>query len=411
VADGDTLTNTVQVQGFDSTLPSVDQEPTTVKRDGELTIDKADDGSPVVAGETYAYTFAVTNVGPSNSSGGVFTDTLPGGWSYSGGDGSGCTPFAGGFTCPVNPLLKNETQNFTLFVDIPTGAPSGVVDNDVEVKGDDTGVNNSDSEPTTVVREVNLAVTKTDNGVKATAGLTITYDFVVTNNGPSDASGFSLVDYLPSGWSWAGGDCAPTGPSVFACTGNPGLPANGGIQAFKVDVLVPADEKTGSHENDVSVFAISGDIELDSSDNSGTESTVVSREVILNMTKDVSPGPWYVGGSITYTVTLVNNGVSLASGVSLTDSLPSGIDYVALTYSSPDGTCTDVAGVISCSLKDLKKKDSATLLVTLVPTTTGDATNTAYAWSNETLVPATSDSAFHGRSFVSNHKRNNNLYD
>ena len=47
----------------------------------DLTVDKSDDGTDAVAGGNYAYNIDVTNNGPSDSSGGSVSDTLPAGWT------------------------------------------------------------------------------------------------------------------------------------------------------------------------------------------------------------------------------------------------------------------------------------------------------------------------------------------
>src|SRR5438477_129922 len=57
---------------------------------------------------------------------------------------------------------------------------------------------NTATELTTVNTAANLALTKSDSPDPVLAGNNITYTLTVTNNGPSDSTGVSLPDALPS---------------------------------------------------------------------------------------------------------------------------------------------------------------------------------------------------------------------
>ena len=54
------------------------------------------------------------------------------------------------------------------------------------------------------------------------------------------------------------------------------------------------------------------------------------------------------GDNLTYTLEATNHGPSVASDVTVSDTLPAGTTFVSETTSA--GTCTESAGKVSCSL-------------------------------------------------------------
>jgi len=70
-----------------------------------------------------------------------------------------------------------------------------------------------------------------------------------------------------------------------------------------------------------------------------------TQTVDLAVTKSGSPDPVHAGNSLTYTVTVTNNGPSSSTGSTVADVLPAGLTFL----SSADG-CTEVAGTVTCSI-------------------------------------------------------------
>jgi uncharacterized repeat protein (TIGR01451 family) len=101
----------------------------------------------------------------------------------------------------------------------------------------------------------------------------------------------------------------------------------------------------------------------------------------LMITKSDSPDPATVGSTLTYTLTATNNGPNDATGVMLTDTLPTGVSFVSVTPSQ--GTCTKLDAV-TCSLGTLASGANATVSLVVTPTTAGSITNTASVSGNET---------------------------
>jgi uncharacterized repeat protein (TIGR01451 family) len=94
----------------------------------------------------------------------------------------------------------------------------------------------------------------------------------------------------------------------------------------------------------------------------------------LSVTKADSPDPVAPGGSLTYTLTVTNQGPDAATDVQLTDTLPAGVAFVSVTPGSP--ACSQSGGVVTCNLGTLAAGAStqATIQVT-APGTAGAITN------------------------------------
>jgi len=101
----------------------------------------------------------------------------------------------------------------------------------------------------------------------------------------------------------------------------------------------------------------------------------------LSVSKSASPNPGQVNASLSYRVTVTNNGPAVATNVNLTDTLPSGVALGSL--STTQGSCSG-SGPVTCSLNDLAVGASAIVTIVVTPSSQGQITNTATAGASET---------------------------
>ncbi len=94
------------------------------------------------------------------------------------------------------------------------------------------------------------------------------------------------------------------------------------------------------------------------------------------ITMVASPDPATVGNNLTYAITVVNIGPSndVATGVTVTDTLPGNVTYVSATPSQ--GTCTGTS-TITCNLGSIIQGVNATVALIVAPAGIGNVSNTA----------------------------------
>jgi uncharacterized repeat protein (TIGR01451 family) len=106
----------------------------------------------------------------------------------------------------------------------------------------------------------------------------------------------------------------------------------------------------------------------------------------LSVIQSGLPNPVLVGQNLTYTLTVANKGPDLATGVTVTDSLPATTTYQS--HSVPAGwNCTTPAvgstGTVACTGGNLSRNDYAQITIVVKPTAAGTITNTASVNANE----------------------------
>lgn len=94
----------------------------------------------------------------------------------------------------------------------------------------------------------------------------------------------------------------------------------------------------------------------------------------VGVAKRASPTSVAVGGNVTYTSVVTNNGPGVATSVAFGDVLPAGQTFVSAT--TTQGTCSGTA-TVRCAIGTLAAGASATIAIVVGATTAGTFTNTA----------------------------------
>lgn len=210
-----------------------------------------------------------------------------------------------------------------------------------------------------------LVLTKTDNPDPVSAGGTLVYTLRVDNNGPDDAQDVVVTDNLPMGVTFVStSGCAEDPVAVPTCT--LGTVANNSFKSYTITVTVNSNT-FGNITNTASVTSSTAeDNPGDETDSATTTSLAPAASADLAITLSDSPDPVEPGGTLTYTMTVTNNGPDSASNVAITSTLPGSVTLVSTT-----GCNEDPNGAPTCSLGTLGNGASA--MVTMVTTVSGSA--------------------------------------
>ncbi|SEK95277.1 conserved repeat domain-containing protein [Stigmatella aurantiaca] len=236
-----------------------------------------------------------------------------------------------------------------------------------------------------------LAITVTDERTTVEQGQSLTYTITVTNNGPNAVSGAAVTDAFPAALTGVSWTCAPASScSVPSGTGNLAdvllsLPS-GGSAVFTVTGTV-SPTATGTLTNTATVASPASNVDPVPANNSATDTTtiVAASTADLQVSIGDSPDPVVVGGALTYTVNVTNNGPSTASSVTATVNLPPGTVFVGATGTG--WTCSEAGGVVTCTRPSLGTGEAAPPITVQVtaPSTPGSITATS------TVSTATTD--------------------
>lgn len=103
-----------------------------------------------------------------------------------------------------------------------------------------------------------------------------------------------------------------------------------------------------------------------------------------------TPDPVPQGGTLMYVITVLNGGPEAATNVTLTDSLPGGVEF--LSASPSQGTCTGTATVV-CILGDVANGAAVTVSIQVLATAVGSLTNSAAVSGDHDFNPANNTAA------------------
>jgi uncharacterized repeat protein (TIGR01451 family)/uncharacterized delta-60 repeat protein len=214
---------------------------------------------------------------------------------------------------------------------------------------------------TPVESDVDLELSLTASPSIATTGNMLVYSLGITNYGPAGATNVVITDPLPPGVAYIGNSCNCTVDTNGALVFNlEYLPVGSGT-AFNIDVYPTA---LGFITNTVTATA------TEPNPNSNNVQTVVtpvgSPSADLAVTLAGAPNTVLVGGSVTFTAMVVNNGPSTATNVMATNTLPAGFVVTAIT--SSQGVATNGSGNVIWNVGTLASGSSATLTIAATAT-------------------------------------------
>ena len=362
----------------------------------------AERNDPVVVGNSIRYTITVKNLGAAADDATV-SFAVPSNTTFasatSGPRATACpAPGGGTVTCPVGTLAAGATTTVVVFLE--PQAP-GQVDFAARVAGTGTDpdpANNSGTASTKIdPRPTKLTLALSDTPDPAAAGQPITYTATVTNTDTLPADGLSLSVPAPAGLTF-------TGASAGCTTSAAAVTCALGSLAAGATATVTLTAQPGA----AGLYSVTATL----TDALGGSKAATATTKVAGPPTDIAisiagaPNPALEGGTVTYTITVANQGANAADGVALTAVLPDKMTFEAAAADA--GTCTPGTSTpvtVDCTLGSIPAGGSLGVTVKANASTTGDFavsatvdsaavdTNTANngASTTTTVVPRVAD--------------------
>ncbi|MET8980910.1 hypothetical protein ABZX85_35445 [Streptomyces sp. NPDC004539] len=356
-----TSPNGIQVSGFGDYVAGDDRATTLVNVGSavsNLVVTKAANATQVGYGQRFQYTVTVQNQGPSQSATTVLTDRLPSGVTYVGDSSGGAyTPGTGQWN--IGTMAAGTTATLTVTATMnSTTAQTNQVQSLASSSTDPspcTGSNANCGQAVTVspiAADISTTKSVTSPSGPIAPGQQFTYTVTASNAGPSPAAGVSATDTLPDRLTFVSSPdgCTAAGQNV-TCGPNASIAAGSSASWRIVVTTSPSYTGNGSDIRNTATATSSGTPDPNTGDNTSTPSTPniggpvtdIHVSKVLNTTTAVPPG-----STVQYTVWINNAGPSVATGATLTDTLPTGMTYV-----SGPSNCANSGQNITCSGIDI----------------------------------------------------------
>ena len=381
-----TLTGTVDVGQGGNTITNVttaatgDQPDPTTTGDDLTEAVVVDNGANLVTvktlqsadatpaeGDSVTFLITVTNNGSAQASNVSLTDSLPAGITATGNAVSQGGYVSATGVWSVGTLANGASATLTLTGTVDVGQGGNTITNVTTAatgdQPDPTTTGDDLTEAVVVDNGANLVTVKTLQSADATPaeGDSVTFLITVTNNGSAQASNVSLTDSLPAGITATGNAVSQGGYVSATGVWSVGTLANGASATLTLTGTVDVGQG-GNTITNVTTAATGDQPDPTTTGDDLTEAVVVDNGANLVTVKtlqsaDATPAE---GDSVTFLITVTNNGSAQASNVSLTDSLPAGITATGNAVSQ--GGYVSATGV--WSVGTLANGASATLTLT-----------------------------------------------
>lgn len=393
-----TNTATVSTPKDSNTGDNTATDPTTVERT-DLAIDKSHAGDFHVRGQG-RYSLAVSNVGTAASSGTTTVrDTLPDGLTYQAFEGTGwsCSTQGQDVTCRYNdPIPAGATRTVDLLVGVgqaaaPSVTNTATVSTAAGQLDEPNQANNSDSDPTNVQEDPDLAIDKSHSG-DFRVGDRESYTLSVSNVGVKDATGTTTVtDTVPSGLtpvsaSGTGWSCQVTGQEV-TCTNDTTVAPGTSLPDITLAVDVAASARP-SVTNTASVSTNGAEDPFPGNDTDSDPTDVGATDLTIEKSDG---GGFRAGRDQTYTLQVKNVGDAASSGTTtVTDTLPGEVTYRSAT--GQGWSCSASGRTVTCTTPNTIAAGASAPPISLVvgvPATAPDTIeNTATVQGDDDIDPS-----------------------
>lgn len=363
------------------------------------------DQSPVPGsvGSPLTYTMVVSNTGPSTAKGVMVSQTLPltedngVAYSYAILSQGSATPSGDIVNCNLGNLLPAHSATVAITV-IPKAGTNFTTTATVGATSSDyNSVNNYATLETSIFGgRADLGVSTSAAPNPVLAGSDLIYTVNVLNYGPSTATNVIVTNYLPLSVTnvvvtTSQGTGHVLGTNVWTELGN--IETN--TTATYTIKVTP--KEVG--QITATTFVSSDMLDPITSNNRTTVTSVVGPSADLGVTIKGDANPVLVNGNVTYTITVVNNGPSKATDVSMTYIYPTAANFVSSSASQGtlDGSSS---GLVVGNLGSLDSGASATVTIVMQYSAEGSLTSSVSVSAGQSDAVSANNTASIKTSFM-----------
>jgi len=365
----------------------------------ELSISKYVDNTYPKKGDQVNFTVTVANYnGPDDATGVQVTDKLPAGLTYLADDanssGNGSYDYKTG-VWSVGAVDKGASKalHITARVDTPdTGDGARSATNTATIShADQSNVNGDNLSASAAVYPTvaDLQLSKTVDSARPTKGGNVVYTLTVTDNGPKDATGVQITDNLPAGLTFVDSSDNTAYQSGVWSVGSLG---NGKSKTLTITAQVNTTSKVTNYAS----ITQADQPDQYTNNNSASVDVQAAGTADLALNKSVDVPNQDVGKNVTFTIHVTNGdhypysgGPDTATGVEVTDKLPTGLTYVSDDSKATNTTYDPSTGV--WVVGSLAYGSDATLHITARVDATSKVTNNAAITHEDQADPTTDD--------------------
>ena len=332
-------------------------------------------------GSTVTYVVTLQNNGPNDATGVVIYDKLPAGLNI-----GSILPSAGSYNSTsglwtVGNLNYGSTATLTITATV-TGTGT-IINNPSYYNTDQYDWNYNDSSQETYINigrytpsaDVNVHLYSSTLQYSWNVDNDVDWIADVENAGPDDANNVAVTLQLPNGNMFNSADTRGSGSYTYNSTTNT-VTWNIGYMPDNSIVYMDVFSRVTQSGTLTATLTKTGETEYDpvSSNNQKSRALTVAPAVDVQVTQTVNGQKSIqasVGSTVTYVVTLQNNGPNNATGVVIYDKLPAGLNIGSILPSA--GSYNSTSGL--WTVGNLNYGSTATLTITATVTGTGTIIN------------------------------------